>query len=274
MNTIIVPVDHSPVSLNSVHYAANLAKDLGSSITLLNAYELPLTFSEIPVSTNTLQELGELSENRLSELKRSIEHVYSHGMKIYTESKMGYLVDELMELCGRLQPCAVVMGTTGHGLIHDLFVGGNTVDAMRSLEKPLIIVPPGCVYKKPMRVGLACDMVEVVENMPVDEISSLLGHFKPSFHIMNVNGVSGKGDNDKNYEALMAETLFSEFKPTFHFIESLSVSDKLEDFAESQNLDWIIVIPKKHRRFSEILMKSTSRELAYQSRIPLVCIHA
>ena len=197
MKTIIVPVDHSPVSLNSVNYATNLAKDLGSSLTLLNTYQLPLTFTEVPVTTISLQELEELSETRLTELKTSIEHVSSYGLKVYTESIMGYLVDEMMELCRRLKPIAVVMGTTGHGLIHDIFVGGNTLDAMRSLEYPLIVVPPGCVYKRPLRVGLACDLVEVVEHMPMADISSILGYFKPSLHIINVSSLTEKEDDGK-----------------------------------------------------------------------------
>jgi nucleotide-binding universal stress UspA family protein len=274
MNAIIVPVDFSPVSLNAVHYATKLALAKGASLVLLNTYQIPLTMSEVPVATVTVEELSEISRLRLAELKTSLEHTTSRTIKFYTESRLGDVVGALEELCGSLQPSAVVMGTTGHGQMHDFFVGSNTSEAMKRLVYPLIVVPPGAVFKTPKNIGLACDMEGVVDNLPSDKIHELVRWFDSNLFVLNVRPVGEVMGVDMNTESLFADTLLADLKPSYSFLTGEEVSDGLQTFAEKQNLDWLILIPKKHRGFSGFLKRSVSKQLAYQTHIPVVCIHA
>lgn len=274
MRTIIVPVDFSPVSLNSVHYALNMAIAMDASLILFNTYQIPLTFTEVPVVTVGVEELSELSRTRLKDLKSSLEHLSSDRIKIYQESRLGDVVSELEAFCEEVDPIAVVMGTTGHGVIHDLFVGGNTVRAMKSLRHPLLIVPSGAVFKKPTDVLLACDMVEVAETMPSKFIHGLLSGFGSKLYVLNVRKGDGGGDGSLEFESLMADTLLSDLDPEYHFIGEVDPADVIQEFAERHNVAWIIVVPRRHTGFESLLRKSVSKELAYQSNIPLVCLHA
>jgi hypothetical protein len=186
---------------------------------------------------------------------------------------LGELVPELEDLCDKVQPAAVVMGTTGHGQMHEIFVGGNTSAAMRKIGFPLIVVPPGAIFKKPKNMGLACDMEEVVKTMPSEKIHEIVRWFDSKLSVLNVKHVAGYLEADLNTESLMADTFLDDLKPSYEFLIDDDVREGIQAFAETHNLDWLIVIPKKHRDFSSILKRSISRQLAYQSHIPIVCLH-
>ena len=49
MSTIIVPTDFSSVSVNALHYAIGLAEDTNADILLFNAFQIPVSLSEIPM---------------------------------------------------------------------------------------------------------------------------------------------------------------------------------------------------------------------------------
>ena len=146
MKTLIVPTDFSPVSLNAVNYAADMAMDMGASLILLNVYQIPVTFTEVPVINISLEELKKISEERVAELKKGLEHVTSGKLKIYGESRLGDVTDEIEMLCKKINPFAVIMGTKGASGLERLFLGSNTLTAIRNLSFPVMVIPPGAVY--------------------------------------------------------------------------------------------------------------------------------
>lgn len=274
MKSIIVPVDFSPVSLNAVHYATNMAVALKADIVLLNTYEIPLTFSEVPVAAVSVEELASISEKRLGDLKSSLEHITSNGLKIYRESKLGSLIDELEALCVKLKPMAVVMGTLGHGQVHDLFLGANTVTAMHRISIPIIVVPAGALFRVPEKILLACDLGEVVDTLPSKHIRDLMRWFDSRLYVLNIRREGSILRDAEHSETLMLDTILTDLGPEYHFLQGEDVPESVGEFAENNGMDWIVVVPKKHNKLAEILHRSVSREIAYRSHIPLVSIHA
>ena len=48
MKTIIAPTDFSPISLNAVNYAADMAVSINADLSLLYVCLLPITYGEAP----------------------------------------------------------------------------------------------------------------------------------------------------------------------------------------------------------------------------------
>jgi len=158
MKTIIVPTDFSPVSINAMNFATNMALSIDASILLLNVYNIPVSYSEVPMVLVSVEELKKESETKLEELKKGIIHITSGKIKVHTESRMGNTVDELEELCSKIQPFAVVMGAKGKSGIEKMIFGSTTLTAIRHLTWPVVCVPPGKEYNKGIKkIGFACD---------------------------------------------------------------------------------------------------------------------
>lgn len=274
MKTIIIPTDFSPVATNAMNYAVEMAKQMGASVLLFNVYQIPVTMTEVPVMLVSADELKKSSEQQLAELKRSIEHVTSGTVKVYTESRLGNTVDELEILSNNIKPFAVVMGTRGATGMDRVLFGSTTLTAMRHLTWPLIVVPPGKQFGNGIKkIGFACDFKKVVETTPTQVIKDFVNTFQAEFHVLNVDYQNRQFGPETPEESLLLHTLFEDLKPEYHFIEYPDVEDGINQFAEKNNLDLIITIPKKHKLLESLFRKSSSKQLVFESHVPVMCVH-
>jgi nucleotide-binding universal stress UspA family protein len=273
MKTIIVPTDFSPVSINAMNYAAEMAAETGSSLLLLNVFQIPISLGEQPMPMISMEEMEKSSREKLESLRESLFHVNAGKLKIYIEARLGDTIDQLQDICEHIKPFAVVMGSHGHSGWERLVMGSTTLSAIRNLSWPVIVVPPGTRYHSIKRVGLACDFKEVVESTPVDFIKKMIESFKVELHILNVVSPDGGADHNKPLESAYLETLLGDPKPHYHFLEREDIVEGINEFAEKNNLDMIWVIPKKHKLLEGLFHKSSSKELVTHAHIPILSIH-
>ena len=108
MKTIIVPTDFSPVSINAMHYAANMASSIGASIILFHAYQIPVAFSEVPVVSISIEEMKKINDDkylRKSELQSFLKSVCasSESFKKYSETRGKTAYKTLNELRSKVK---------------------------------------------------------------------------------------------------------------------------------------------------------------------------
>jgi nucleotide-binding universal stress UspA family protein len=275
MKTIILPTDFSPVASNAVNYGVEMAKHIGASVILLNVYQIPVSMTtDVPVVMVSAEELKKSSEQQLADLKNSLEHVTSGVVKIYTESRLGNTVDELEDLCTHIKPIAVVMGTKGSSGIERILFGSTTLTAIRHLTWPVIVVPPGKAFGNGIRkIGFACDFQKVIETTPTQLITEFVKAFNAELHVLNVDYQNRRFTPETPEESLLLHTMLEDLHPTYDFIEDPEIEDGINKFAEKNNLDLIITIPKKHKLLDGLFKKSSTRQLVFESHVPIMCIH-
>src|SRR6266487_6675878 len=143
MKTIIVPTDFSSISNNAMDYAVGLAKQTGSSVVLFHAYQVPVSMTDVPIVLVSVEELQKNAESKMADVKKLLEQKTGDSLKIYTETKLGDAIDELENLCQKIKPFAVVMGTKGATGLERVLFGSTTLIAIKHLTWPVIVVPPG-----------------------------------------------------------------------------------------------------------------------------------
>ncbi|MCY7311453.1 MAG: universal stress protein [Chitinophagaceae bacterium] len=275
MKTIIVPIDFSPVSTNATNFAVDMALAITADILLVNVYNIPVAYSgDAPVMLLSVEELKKGSETQLEDLKAKIDHITSGKIIVKTEAIMGNIVDELEELCKNIQPFAVVMGAKGKNAVEKIIFGSTTLTAIRHLTWPVICVPPGKEYGKGIKkIGFACDFRQVLETTPVHFIKQMVKEFKAELHILNVDYKGKHFRPDTPQQSFLLHNLLEEEKPTYHFINNADTEDGINQFAETNNLDLVIAIPKKHKLLDGIFKPSSTKQLVFQSHIPVMCVH-
>jgi nucleotide-binding universal stress UspA family protein len=274
MKTIIIPTDYSPVATNAMHYGIDMAKATNASILLLHVYNIPVSYTEVPVMLVSVEELRKNNEDKISELKKEVEHITSGSLKVYTEARLGNLSDELEELCNKIRPFAVVMGTKGTSGIEKVLFGSNTLTVIRHLTWPVICVPPGKTYGNGIKkIGFACDFRDIVNTTPAQTIKDFAKEFNAELHVLNVDFNNRHFKPDTREESLLLHTLLEDAKPEYHFIEHKDIEDGINEFAEKNNLDLVISIPKKHKLLESMFRTSSTKQLVFQSHIPVMCLH-
>lgn len=274
MKTIIAPTDFSPAATNAVNYAVDMAMAIDASVLLLHVYNIPIAYGDVPVALLSVDELKAAAEENIERLKANLDHVTSGKIKIYSETRLGNMGDELEEVCNKIQPFAVIMGTSGSSAVERTLFGSNALSAIKHLHFPVICVPKGKEYGKGIRkVGLACDFREVQETTPVEEIKKFVNQFNAKLFVLNVDHDNQQFQPGTTEQTALLQGALQDLRPEYHFITHKGIEEGINEFAETHELDIVIAIPKKHKLLEGLFKKSATRQLVFESHVPVMCIH-
>lgn len=274
MKTILIPTDFSPVAANALQYGVDLAKSIKASILLLHVYTIPISYSDVPVALVSVDELKKAAEEQLEKVRKEIDQPTWGSEKIYTEARLGNIVDEMENVCNNVQPFAVVMGSKGSSGLDRVLFGSTTLTAIQHLKWPVIAVPPekkfGAGIKK---IGFACDFKDVVDTTPALYIKNVVKEFNAELHVLNVDYNDRHFTAETPEQSALLHTLLKDSKPVYHFISNKDVEDGINEFTDNNKIDLLISIPKKHKLLESFFKTSSTKQLVYQSHVPVMCVH-
>lgn len=274
MTSIVAPTDFSPTSLNAVNYAVQWAIAGNKSLWLIHVCELPIEVSEVPAPQFEIDRMLGDAEVQLKALKEKINDDTGGMLDVNTVIKTGNVVIQVERFCETVNTEAVVMGAETANAFIRLLAGGKTVDAVREMKWPLIIVPPGVTFHGIRNIGLACDFKKVEETIPLNEIRHLVQQFNAQLHVVHVS--EEKADDlgkDLVIESMALQNRIAGLKPQYHFLESTDEDKSIIEFAEKNKIDLLIIIPKKHNFFSSIFRHSHSKDIVLHSLVPVMAMH-
>lgn len=214
------------------------------------------------------------AENNLRLLKESLIKKAAGKTKIYSELFEGNLTPQLEKFCEKIQPYAIVMGARGASDMERVLFGSNVIDALRKMSWPVIVVPPGITFKKISKIGLACDLVEVRENIHANTIKQMVAALGAELHVLYINKSNGMKMTPGEIEesAWLREMLFG-IDIHFHFLSNEQVEQEIVEWAEKNKLDVLVVVPKNHDLLDRIIHKSHSKQLVLHAHLPIISIH-
>ncbi|MEI9943845.1 MAG: universal stress protein [Chitinophagaceae bacterium] len=274
MKTLLVATDFSPAATNAMNYAADMALQINAGILLFHVYQVPVSVSEVPLVLVSVDELKENAERKIEKVKKGLQHITSGKIKIDTETILGNTVDELENSCQRINPFAVIMGTVGHSAIERTIFGSTTLTAIKHLTSPVICVPKGKEYGTGIKkIGLACDFREVMETTPFAVIKDVVKSFNTELHVLNADHKNKNFKPGSPEQSTLLHTALEDLNPVYDFIEHEDLEKGINEFAEKNNLDLIIAIPKKHKLLEGLFKTSSTKQLVFESHIPVMCIH-
>lgn len=284
MKTILVPVDFSDTSKNAAIYALNLASVLGAkTIILYHAFQAtssaaPLMVadtSSIPITALPLMDIDaiqEISINNIKYLKQSIQSFCPPGVVI--EEKAEYdTLDDIDGVCKNTGADLIVMGVTGLGKIEEVLMGSMAISVVKTTKVPVIVVPAEAKYATVKNIMLASDFKKVAETMPLQLIRSFLNATNAKLYVLNIFEGDKEISSDKTYQKELLNSLLKEYKPEIYFESNDSFMNGINDFVETNRIDMIITIPKRHSFFEGLFKERHIKALAFHSQVPLMYIH-
>lgn len=271
MKTIVIATDFSQAASNAANYGADMALAINANIILLHVYQIPVMYLETymaAIEGNMIQD----TKANMVQLKNDLGKKTGGKLNIQTEIREGVFFSELKILCEKVKPYAVVMGSQGTTTAERLFFGGHAVFAMKHLRWPLITVPPGAAFSSIKKIGLACTYYNVLTTIPLDEIKLLVHDFNAKLHVLNT-GTKLVSSPDVDFESGLLKEMLSPLNPNYHFITSEYTDEAIMNFAETHNIDLLIVLPKRHDLLDKLIHKSHTKQLVLHSHVPVMALN-
>lgn len=266
MKTIIAPTDFSAISLNAVNYAADMAVDINASLLLLHVAELiSHTIPELPVSDVTYFQVSREAE--LAELKENLLRRTHNAIEVNTRHLVGNITHEVKEACEELHPFAVVMGTHLPRTLERFLFGSVTLHAVTHLPYPVIVVPENATYKPFRNIALATDL-KGIYHIPVEQVESLAKLYNAKLHVVHV-ALQNEPHAESYAEKTLLQHRLKRCDAHFHFVVDTCIEKGIEKFALQNNIDLLLLLPKKHNPFH----KSQSKQVIFHLPVPAMAIH-
>lgn len=264
MKTIIAATDFSDIARNAVNYAADMAVALNAKLILYHAVETTVATTEPPVIA-----IGEYYEDgafaQLEKVKEELITYTDHTIDIHIKLRWGHAGAEMDQLCYEEQPFAIVMATTKKSSFERILTGSRTLHISHRCHTPLLLVPEGASFKGFATIAIATDFEEVVDSMPLQEMTHWIRNFPAKLHIVNVSPAGGMKGRSMA-EAVAMETHFHEFIPRFKYVTNNDAAEGIYQYVKENQPDLLIVVPKKRGWF----YKSLSRQLILHPASPLL----
>ena len=243
MKKIIAPVDFSDAAANAAIFAGNLAEFYGAELWLYHSYEMIVPATEYGYSYVSFTEMQEAAEH------------------------------ELEALCNEIKPEFVVMGLSGKNALARLVVGSNTIRTIHHLNYPVLVIPPKATFIPVRKIGFACDYKRVLENTPVEPLKKIVHDFNAELFVLNIEYSNTATSAEKIKESEVITELLKDLKPYYQTIVSGDVTNGINWFAEKEKIDWMVVIPKKHKLVEKMFNRSQTKELLHHTHLPVLCMH-
>jgi len=269
MKTFLVPVDFSATSVNAAEYAVALTKEIPEvEIILYHVY------NRISFATLTDKEEGSrkmVTDAELNTLKEKLNT--SENQLISIESEEGYFIESIEKYVVSNHIDMVVMGITGSSRITQVFMGTNTLNVIRHINSPVMIIPPYAKFTGIKNVLFISDFKDVARTTPFGSLKKILDIFKPKLNILNVDSEHYIELTDEyKIERQTIEEKLAAYNPEFSFLRAYDFLDGISRFVDTKEIDTIITVPKKHSVLSQLFKTSHTKKLAYHIHVPTIAI--
>ena len=168
----------------------------------------------------------------------------------------------------------IIIGITGDGgKIKENIIGSTAIKVARNTDIPVFIIPDEAKYHPIKKISFACDLNKTEESDLI-YVSRYFGKlFGAELETINVEEPGKEFSEEKSKTATAIDKKLETIPHKSVFITEKNAGKALEDYFTDHPTDLIMINPRKHNLFHNLFSHSISKELAFHSKVPLLCIH-
>ncbi|MES2566697.1 MAG: universal stress protein [Bacteroidota bacterium] len=275
MNTILVPVDFSEISDNALTYAVHLANYLSANLVLLHVNSIPVYNNENDVLIYTMHDSKVNNQNLLKEKAESLKVTKQFLGSVDYFVEIGDLESIIIDYTIDKNIDLIVMGITAQSKIGQVFLGSNAVSVSKESSVPVFIIPSNCTYKKVSNIAYASEYdVHITEQtglIQIKYIASLFGASLSVLHVISDNHLLNEVESETD---LFVEHKLENIDHKTFILSETNAATALLDFIKMHDVDVIVLEQKKHSFLHNLLYNSTTKDVAFNSPVPVLTIHS
>lgn len=265
MQTILVPTDFSAVSCNAARYAADMAGSIRAKLVLIHVLDEALDKDDASLSEISAQ---------MSSLKDQLLDYSKAGVSVSTQLVSGNFSEQIDALGQTYDPFAIIMGAKGEGAAATLFLGSHTMDISHNLNWPLVVVPADAIFGSIDKIGLACEMKNVSETIPLKGLRNLFSYFRAPMEALYVIRPDENVSMQVISESKLLQQKLEKLDPGISMITQSDIAEGVADFVYKHNIDLLLAIPKRRGFLESIFQRNSTDTGLLRSDIPVMVLHA
>ena len=275
MKTIVVPTDFSKVAHNAYLFAREMADLFQYKIKVIHVYG-----GELNAMEHLALQSGDTPFNYLlNKLNNFVDKTPEEGdvvtkTGVEVEILEGNVVKKIVAISENDDTAMIIAGSEGHYNWLEQLSGSITSALAQKAKCPVMLIPKGVKYKQFDNMLYASDFSSADEKM-ILKVIDFANLFDASIHFIHI-----EDKDDVDFSAIedsMFNLLFKDGDPTFSFnmvsINGVDVISGLNQYAEENEVDLIVLVNRHRAYVDNLLGLSTTRQLAMDTNFPLMVYH-
>lgn len=265
MATIFIATDFSAAAQNATDYGLQLAKELQASTILFNGYSVPAPVAGLGTSISRFDILSSANA-----ALQSVIDQHTGFENVESCSDEGADANTIVRIASEKRADLIVAGMKGEGKTVRRLFGTTALALARQSNIPVLIVPEKANYQTPQTIVIASENSDFVPNL--DSLEFLRSGFKLKFYVLHV-----ALDNAYEKPALTPPDTGSQLDEEnvfYYSIDGSDIAESLQEFITTHNAQVLAMIPHHHTFFEKITGKSETKEMLFNSEIPILCLPA
>lgn len=278
---ILVLTDFSHDSYNALFYATQLYKNQICTFHMLHAYDKQSHFKEEFKDKHTTKNLEEFLSSRTEECLQETYHKITRDTdknekhEFVTVSKNNSFINAVRDYITQNQIDIIVMGTKGRTGAVDIFMGGKTMQVIKSdIDCPVLCIPKQLDFKPISQMGYFTSFRHPLEKLSLSIVKRLAEAFEASLHIVHISDNQNMDAEIEKNKTYLTKYLANACIRFHNLIIETSKSKTITDFVKAKDLDFVIVCYYAHNFFYKIFNEPVVSDLSISSESPLLILNA
>lgn len=276
MKHILLPTDFSANAYNAICYAVQLYKNEACKFYLLHTYTPTTISSGQAMDTYSALKIQEIekenAETGLQKVKEKIVKEFNNNKHSFTTlSAFNLLLPEMKTIIEENDIELVIMGTKGATGAKEIFLGTNTMFAIKKIKCPVLAVPSRFKFQKPKEILFPTDYKVEKSNRYLEFIRELCGINNSKLHFLNAYYSRPLAEEQKRVKVFL-DAFFIDNAHAFYVGEDQDLIEVIKAFEVENKINFLIMIHNKHSFFENLLFTPIINKMVYHTNVPFLVI--
>lgn len=261
MKTILVGVDFTKSSENTINYAIEIAKRSEAKILLFHALTAPVIHTTSGLIFIDTKNLIKAEEKGMKDLQVQLSKKHPK-VKVDIELTYDSIREKVEKLSKKNKISLAVLGLETKSKISKFIYGTSSVDLTGKIDCPIITVPERYKHHDTTKILIAIDNKESISSGLSKRIHSTINFIGAKVEFVHIKTEDELELGEKNRHPFPVTN-----------VKSSDFQTGITNYAKKSKADAIMLISHNYSAFHNLFVDSNSKKIILSSNIPVISIH-
>lgn len=274
MKHILLLTDFSENSKNAIDYALQLFKNDQCVFYAVHVQKPSSYISDdllLAGEESLYETIVKKSKNELKKIINTFEGKYDNKNHHF-ETIIDYNVftDALKQIIKSKKIDLIVMGSNGVTGAKEVVFGSNTINVIRKVSCPTLIIPQDFMYRKPKNILLPLDANDTLSGNAFKTSLNFIENNRSNLHILRIlpNGEVLKENDTETITSSLQNINSKYFK-----VNGIPMDYAIDFYFQTNKIDMLMLLVQKESFFERIFKGSFDAKISNTLKAPLLVFH-
>lgn len=269
MKKILVAIDFTPASQNTMAYAAMLAQTVGAEVDLLHVdtEPIPVTSGPAPWAATISPKFSASGTN----IKKEADALkVKYGIAVTGDVVTGFKSESIAAAAAAIEADLIVIGRKSGK--HNKWLGSTALKVIRKTTRPILIVPEEKHYEVLKNMILAVDFNEMADSTSFEPLFEIIKASNASLRVLHVEAKGAELKAAEVPEKLQLGRILSKVDYVYDKAEFNNIEAGIQRFVQDHPADLLVMVAHHHNFIERLSGATHTQAISSELKIPLLVL--